>query len=478
MGSMILLQDTCLYSLPCHACLGVTDKGRIIGQEVSPGTLDDIHAELRKIDPSAFPNVEIVKVTDRTGVILVRVTKNEGPFLYDGRAYSRHGASTVSMPREEFENRLIERMHATSRWENQPVPREVTRSDLDEEEIQLTLDNAIMTGRMDSPKRRDIPSILLGLGLIINGSLVNAAVALYGKPGILESLYPQFAIRLARFRGINRLLEFTDNRHYWCNAFSALRRAESFLRDHVPIAGKVVPGEIRRLDQPYYPPKATREAIANAICHRDYTIPGGAVSIAMYDDHLEIVNPGNLHFGITPESLVELHESKPWNPLIANVFYRAGIIEKWGTGTLNIIDWCRDNKNPDPVWQEQSGSVVVTFHPAAIPVTVGHESEQESRIESQIESRIESKSSALRDRIISALKSGSLSRSEIAEKLSIQKTAGQLHITIKELLNEKLIEYTIPEKPNSRLQKYRLRNPSSASAPAHSPTPVTKSWHD
>ena len=120
--------------------------------------------------------------------------------------------------------------------------------------------------------------------------------------------------------------------------------------DHVPIAGRVVSGKMIREDQPWYPPRATREALANALCHRDYTFPGGAVAVAMYDDHLEITNPGDLHFGITPEKLTKPHESKPWNPIIANVFYRAGIIERWGTGTLNIIDWCEENDNPPPIW--------------------------------------------------------------------------------------------------------------------------------
>jgi len=147
--------------------------------------------------------------------------------------------------------------------------------------------------------------------------------------------------------------------------------------DHVPIAGRVVSGKMVREDQPWYPPRATREGIANAICHRDYTIPGGAVAVAMYDDHLEIVNPGGLHFGITPEKLIQPHESQPWNPIIANVFYRAGIIERWGTGTLNIMDWCIDNGNPTPIWKEQAGSVYVVFLPAELPVagTVGTQQE-------------------------------------------------------------------------------------------------------
>ena len=62
--------------------------------------------------------------------------------------------------------------------------------------------------------------------------------------------------------------------------------------DHVPISGRVVPGKMIREDYPLYPPLATREALANALCHRDYTIPGGSIALAMYDDHLEIINLG------------------------------------------------------------------------------------------------------------------------------------------------------------------------------------------
>jgi hypothetical protein len=53
-----------------------------------------------------------------------------------------------------------------------------------------------------------------------------------------------------------------------------------------------------------------------------------------------------LRFDITPEKLAEPHQSRPWNPIVASVFYRAGIIEQWGTGTLKVVDWCRDNANP------------------------------------------------------------------------------------------------------------------------------------
>lgn len=169
--------------------------------------------------------------------------------------------------------------------------------------------------------------------------------------------YAQLSIRLARFRSTDRLTGFMDNRDYWGNAFDLARRGESFLLDHVPISGRVVPGKMIWEDYPLYPPLAIREALANAIYHRDYTTPGGAVAIAMYDDHLEIINPGILHFDITPEKLTRPHESKPWNPIIAIVFYRAGVIEKWGMGTLNIIDWCKENGNPKPTWEVRTEKV-------------------------------------------------------------------------------------------------------------------------
>ncbi len=75
---------------------------------------------------------------------------------------------------------------------------------------------------------------------------------------------------------------------------------------------------------------ALREALANAFCHRDYSIGGGSVGVAIHQDRLEITSSGTLHFGLTAEKLFEPHESLPWNPLIAHVFYRRGIIETWG----------------------------------------------------------------------------------------------------------------------------------------------------
>jgi ATP-dependent DNA helicase RecG len=103
------------------------------------------------------------------------------------------------------------------------------------------------------------------------------------------------------------------------------------------------------------------EALANAFVHRDYAIGGGSVGVALYDDRLEIISIGDLHFGLTPEALFREHESKPWNPMIARTFYRRGIIETWGRGTLKIARLMQESGHEPPTVSLRQGAVVMTF---------------------------------------------------------------------------------------------------------------------
>ncbi len=445
-----------LNALGGFVLFGVSDKGELIGQDITAKTKTDISAELGRLDPPAFPDVETVTLENGKGVIILRVPGG-GLYTYDGRPYIRTGPTTSVMPKAEYERRVVERLHATRRWENEPAAHGVGIKDLDPDEIHLTLSNAIDAGRMERPRKTDTKSILTGLGLIIDGQLTNAAVVLYGRSARLESLYPQCLIQLARFRGKDRLADFSDNRQYWGHAFSLLQRAEAFFKDHTPIAGKVYPDKFKRKDSPAYHPRAFREALANAFCHRDYAVPGASVSVAVYDDRMEIINPGDLHFGITPKALTRPHESRPWNPIIASVFYRAGIIEKWGIGTLNIMDWCRENGNPPPEWKVRAGSVVLTFRPLRDKIAgqpeSGVESQPESGVESGAELGVESNMTL---QILDLLRNDLLSKKEIALKLGKARPTRYLNELIRRLMEQGIVEYTVPEKPNSRLQKYRL----------------------
>jgi ATP-dependent DNA helicase RecG len=194
--------------------------------------------------------------------------------------------------------------------------------------------------------------------------VLNAGMVLFGKEDRLRVDYPQCLLRLARFRGTTKS-EFRDNRRYLGNAFELFSRAQQFWIDYLPIAGRVVPDRIERIDEPLYPTAALREAIANAICHRDYAARGGGIDLAIYDDRLEITSAGPLRFGIEVADLLAPHESRSWNPLIANVFYRQGIIESWGSGTLQMIELSESAGIAVPEFLATPRSFTVRFRPSA-----------------------------------------------------------------------------------------------------------------
>ena len=290
------------------------------------------------------------------------------PDLYRGIAYRRVGNTTVEMRADEYQRMLFERMHSEQRWENQPADG-WSVDDLDANEIRTTVEEAIRRGRLEDPGTRDPHDLLRGLGLFRDGILWRAAVALFGNEERIKFDFPQCLLRVARFKGTDRT-EFLDNRQFHGNTFALLKAAERFLRDSLPIAGRIEEDRFERIDEPLFPPLATREALANAFCHRDYSIGGGSVGVAIYEDRLEITSSGSLHFGLTPEKLFAPHESLPWNPLIADAFYRRGIIERWGRGTLKMAELTAEAGLPPPEIDDAGGSVTVRFRHELRPVRI------------------------------------------------------------------------------------------------------------
>ncbi len=339
---------------------GVTSDGALVGQQVSERTIEELSAELARISPATFPTVERLPIGGDRDLVVIEVSPGDArPYQYRGTGYRRVGNTTLAMLADEYNRMLLERLHSEQRWENQPAVG-WSVADLDTSEILRTVDEAIRRGRLADPGTRDPMDLLRGLGLCRDGELWRAAVALFGNEDRIEFEMPQCRIRVARFRGFDRM-EFLDNRQHCGNAFALLRASERFLRDTLPIAGRFEPGRMDRIDEPLYPTLATREALANALCHRDYTIGGGSIGVAVYDDRLEISSPGTLHFGLTPEKLFETHNSRPWNPLIARTFYRRGLIEEWGRGTLKMVEETASAGLPRPEIEDDGGTVTVCF---------------------------------------------------------------------------------------------------------------------
>jgi len=353
--------------------LGVAPNGRIVGQEISDKTLREVADILGKFEPPAAINQTRVDIEHDKEVLVLEAIPNPElrPYVFDGRPYQRVGSTTSVMPQEVYQRLLIERTHSRMRWENQSAQGH-SLSDLDHEEILRTVRLGIAAGRLPESTGGDIADILTRLELIKNNRLNNAAVVLFGTRFMPD--FPQCQLRMARFRGIDKS-EFLDQRQIEGHAFFLLNEAMLFLRRHLPMAGRVVPGLFEREDEPLFPIEALREALVNAFCHRDYTIVGSAVSLAIYDDRLEIWSDGTLPFGLKPEDLKREHSSRPRNPLIANVFYLRGVIERWGRGTQRIVELCVKAGHPEPEFGEQAGSVWVRFLPSGYiaPHRVAHD---------------------------------------------------------------------------------------------------------
>ncbi len=344
---------------------GVTPGGKLVGQTVTDRTLEELAQEFQGFEPPLFPQTERVRLPDGLELLVVRVERaSHAPVSFRGVPYERVLNTTRVMPRATYQRLLLECLHATDRWETQPA-QGWSVAMLDTREIVLTLEEAIRRGRSEDPGSRDPQDILRGLGLLLaDGQLSRAAVTLFCKGDAPSPDFPQLTLRLARFRGATRD-EFLDNRQHHGNAFELMRRAERFLIDWLPVAGRIVPGKMDRQDTPMLPVEAVREALANAFVHRDYANGSGSIGIALYDDRLEIISPGELHFGLTPEQLFRPHESRPWNPLMASVFYRRGHIETWGRGTLKIAELLQQaGLEPFTVSSDMGHFIVTLWLPA------------------------------------------------------------------------------------------------------------------
>lgn len=197
--------------------------------------------------------------------------------------------------------------------------------------------------------------VLSKLDLLNEGEPNNAAIMLFGKSVIG---YPQLRMRMARFVGTDKN-EFRDNQQVTGNFFELLDAGMAFFLKHLNMSGKIV--GFRREEHLEVPAEALRESLVNSLCHRQYEKYNLTVGIAIYDDRIEISNPGVFPPSITPESIKQPHDSYPYNLKIAQVLFKTTFLENWGSGAKRIIDACKVQNVPEPVWSVNGGFITVTF---------------------------------------------------------------------------------------------------------------------
>jgi ATP-dependent DNA helicase RecG len=311
-----------------------------------------------RIFPRAPVTINPTTTSDRTRTCLfIDVPPgSEPPYFYRDQVYVRRGTRSEVATGHDISSLIAKRQTETIRWERRPALG-LRLSDLDLDEVRRTAREAKQT-RLTTLDAEDPDRVLEKLALVEEGQISNAAVVLFAKEP--ARLYPQTRVRVARFDTVEAD-RFSDNRVLEGHAFTLIERVWSFLTTHIPVVSELDAHNLRRSDRPAYPIFALREALMNALVHRDYAAYNGSISIALYPDRFEIWNPGTLPPGLSVRDLKAGSISRPHNPDMAYIFFLRGLVERWGTGTRRILDACEAAGLPEPKWEEIGGGIRLTL---------------------------------------------------------------------------------------------------------------------
>lgn len=344
-----------------YVLFGIAPKSlKITGQMVTDNTRQEIAREIRKLEPFVNMAVEYVEVPDTDGnqVIVLHADKNifsQSPYVYDGRPYYKLESTTMQMPQQMYEDMLRQRDAEKFRWDHMTAQGK-TIADLDEKRIRTAVTLGVRSGRMNpNAENESIPDILSKLELLNDGKPTNAAIMLFAKN---TREYPEMELKMGYFKGNNRMV-FVDNKMEVGNFFELLDAGIAFCFRNLRLSGEVK--GLLREEKLEIPVEALREALTNSLCHRQYEHTNGSVSLAIYDDRVEIVNPGKFPPELTTDSIKKSHESYPYNKKIAQVLYLTKNLEKWGTGANRMIELCKEQGVEEPEWKVENGTVTVIF---------------------------------------------------------------------------------------------------------------------
>ena len=411
--------------------IGVSPKGEGVGVQIGQHSLEELANKIKvNTDPPQFPTIK-VEGSEQSTLIKIQIDENPvKPSWAFGRPIKRVGRTNQCLRREEA-HRLLEVTTGRS-WDSLPCPR-FTADDVDKMAVRNYLERAGM--KLTTPFKDLIANARLATHA---PGYCNAVVLLFGK--IPQRIFISADLKCARFKG-TEAIDFLDEQTYEGPLLSQLDNALAFVSRNTHQAYKIT-GKPEREIVPEYPDEAVREAIINALCHRDYTSVA-TVQVRIFDDRLEVWNPGCLPHDITLKMLYHQHHSHPKNPMIAHAFFRARLIEHWGSGTTRIVGACRSHKIKAE-FRMEGGCFIVCLR-----------KQPESRPESRPESGVSV-------RMLQALVGGTKSRGELASVLGHKGVSGAVKKSVSSLLEQGLMAFTLPNKPQSRLQKYRLTDKGQA----------------
>jgi len=326
---------------------GVAADGKILGQMVSAQTTNDIKDALKLIQPPPPCTCDFIEVSSELRLIVLEARPGTAglPYTCDGRAYERFLDKTTKMQPARHEQLLMARANSSGHWETEPDD-SVAFEDLDLEEVSRWRESAVQRRRLETPATVEAPELLERLGLAVKGKLTRAAVALFAKR--TRNPYTQCLLKMGRFRGLDVSGPVADSRQERLNSFALVQEGMSFLLRHVPLSSVISDESSQRRDQFLVPERALREILHNAAMHRDYVSPGGYVEIGIFDDRIEVSSTGTLPPQMTLEALLRAHKSVPRNPLIAEIFFKGGFVDRWGSGVGRVFAACSEARLAAP----------------------------------------------------------------------------------------------------------------------------------
>ncbi|HLW03546.1 MAG TPA: helix-turn-helix domain-containing protein [Ktedonobacterales bacterium] len=393
--------------------LGVADESwEVVGLKRPQEAIDALLQAARLCKPpvSFTPPQPQELVYQEKYLIVAVVPPSDGPiYQAGGTFYMRRGTHTVPLELSELAHLLYQR--GLLAWETQPAQR-ATLADLDmrlvEQYIAQRSPRSQHAGRLANHQE-----VLLNLGCALaveeqEQSVIrptNAGLLLFGRKP--QDLLLQTEVVCILYRDPLGLHRYADRRILRGTIAQQIDQAEAFFLQHVPVAARIE--GFHRLDEPDYPLEALREAVVNAVVHRDYSLQSEAVRIFYYPDRIEIRNPGVLLPGLRLEDLQRGQaRSKPRNPVLAMVLrdLPGGYMERAGTGIRFMLQQSSELGLPSPQFREQ-GEFIVTFlkremsSPQAALIDTGHTSAPSSR--SQESEKMPAEALALSDQERQAL---------------------------------------------------------------------------
>jgi ATP-dependent DNA helicase RecG len=327
--------------------VGVTPRGERAGVKIGKGSLEDLANKIKlNTDPPLFSSLTVEGRED-AAMVTIRVEESPiKPVWAFGRPLKRVGRTNQHLTRHEAQ-RLTE-LSTGRTWDALPCPR-------------LGLTNIDQRAVADFLRRaglRTVPFKTLARNLSLLSSearFCNAVALLFANNP--QEFFPQAQLKCARFAGTTSV-KFIDESTFEGNVLSQLDNAQKFIARNTHQEIRIT-GRPERDIVPEYPVEAVREALVNAVCHRDYAAVG-TVQVRIYDDRLEVWNPGTLPADLTIAQLYREHPSRPHNPRLAHVLYRARLIEQWGSGTLRMMGIC-DNAGASVAFRMEAGFFVARF---------------------------------------------------------------------------------------------------------------------